>query len=150
MHFAFTFRTLNLDESQPCGDLAGGRQLGDVRRRRNPLHLTPSIGHRTARQRHSLDGRRRHDHHRVMHRQRVLRLTQVLDVGLRIRRIVLRETDQREIFLLPEIGLTHVDVVDGRALETGDVIALVQHVLVGRWRLPFTVYCSPFTLDGKR
>ena len=127
VNFPFTLRTLNLDESQPRGDFASRWKLGDVLCRRNPLHFAPSIGHRATRQRHPLDGCRRHDDHRVVYRQRFLRFAQLLDVRLRVRRVVFGQAHQREVLLLPEIGITDVDVVDGGALEAGNVIALVQH-----------------------
>src|SRR5687767_6058045 len=111
VNFAFAFRALNLDEMQPGRNLARGRKLGHVPGRRDPLHFAPPVGHGTSRQRHSLDRRGRDHHNRVVRRERVLRFTQLLNVALRVGRILLREADQREVLLLPEIAVTYVNVV---------------------------------------
>ena len=59
--------------------------------------------------------------------QRRQRVAELLDVGLRIRRVVLGQANERQILFLPEIGVIYANVVDGRDFKPGNVIALAQH-----------------------
>ena len=128
MHFPLALGTLDFDKVQPCGNFARRWQFRNVVGPRNPLHLAPPIGDRASRQRHPFDWRLRHDDNCIVGSKRFLRLSKVLNICLRISRIIFRKAHERQILLLPEIGVADVDIVDGGALETRNVIALVQHV----------------------